>query len=109
MLSAILPFEGLCGKESSIKITQPVWQVLYKQEKCQEKSHGFVASLKKKKKNLINFPLMKTSTIATCEEDCGEGRVVERVRGMLAGTNMCVFKAGNVLALGQLSQSPPYL
>lgn len=47
LLSVILPFEGLCGKESSIKITQPVWQVLYKQEKCQEKSYVFVASLKK--------------------------------------------------------------
>lgn len=55
LLSVILAFEGLCGKES----TQPVRQVLYKQENCQEKSHVFVASFKKKiikKKFRLIFP-----------------------------------------------------
>lgn len=63
----------------------------------------------KKKKNLVNFPLTNTSAIAMCKQDCGEGHVVVGAGGCLLEETRVSSNAGNVLILGQLSQSPSWL
>lgn len=54
-------------------------------------------------KNLVNFPLTKISAVAMCEQDCGEGHVVEGAGGcLLEGTCVSSY-TGHVPTLGQLS------